>query len=515
MTAQALLVAPGHPRHATLEALLLAAGQTVRVCSPDDAPALAAEADLVVLALDRDGVASAALCGALPYRVTPVLVLVGDPGPADLLRLLSSGAAACLADSLTDDALAAHLAALEDWTSDRAMRLDLSVDLHADRRQRVQALLNWVSDADGDLASERVVDRLVEGDRRAALGRLTEAVAHDFNNLLTVIAGRARLVLDRYWGDDATRAQLTELLDAADAATGLSRKLLAVGRPWDMGSRDLDLDAFLAEVRDALAAAAPAGVTVILAPMPPDTRAIADPARLEQVLVSLGLNALDAVAEAGGQVELSVAPCDRAGSPGVAVSIRDTGAGMSPEVLGRAFEPFFSTRGRSGLGLATARQVVASLDGTLSVETGPGQGTTLRVELSCPAESTTDPTSARPDRGPCEVLVVEDEDGVRILVAAVLRRAGFRVHEASTAEEALAATVEVDLLITDLALTGLSGKVLAQRMRVAQPNLRVLYTSGHTGAAVTGSGVDLSGPEFLQKPFTPDILVDRVRRVLR
>jgi len=282
-----------------------------------------------------------------------------------------------------------------------------------------------------------------------------------------------------------------------------------------MGRRDLDLDVFLEEVRDALAAAAPAGVTVTLAPVPPDTRVVAGPARLEQVLISLGLNALDAVAEAGGEVQLSAAPCVREGSPGIVLSIRDTGAGMSDQVLAQAFDPFFSTRGRSGLGLATARQVVASLDGTLSIETGPGDGTTVRVALPCPEESVEDPTSVRPDRGPCEVLVVEDEDGVRTLVGAVLRRAGFRVREASTAEEALTSADPVDLLITDLTLEGLSGNVLAQRMRADHPGLRVLYISGHTGAAVTGAGVDVEGPEFLQKPFTPDILVDRVRRVLR
>ncbi len=515
MTAQALLIAPGHPRKAELAAHLASAGLEVQSCGPSQAAGRAAQAKLVVVALDPDGVASAALCGALPCQETPVLVLVGDPGPADLLRLLSCGAAACVTDTLSAETLAGHLAALEGWTPDRPMRLDLAVDLHADRRERVQSLLAWVSDSDGGLASQRFVDRLVEGDRRAALGRLSEAVSHDFNNLLTVIAGRARLVLDRYWGDDATRAQLTELLDAADAATNLSRKLLAVGRPWDMGQRELALDSYLGEVRDVLAQAAPAGVTVILAPVPAGLRVVADPSRLEQVLLNLGLNAIDAVSEDGGEVRVQAEPCRLPAGAGVALSIRDDGAGMTPDVMARALEPFFSTRGRNGLGLATADQLVTSLEGTLSLESQPGQGTLVCVQLPGSDECVDDPASEAPAHGSARVLVVEDEEGVRTLVAAVLRRAGYRVAEACTAEQALDEAQDVELLITDLTLGGLSGKALAERMGTTNPGLRVLYISGHTAAAVSGAGVDLEAVEFLQKPFTPDLLVDRVRRVLR
>ncbi len=513
MTAQALLVAPGHPRSGALRELLQECGYTVRTGDVAAAAAAAEALDLVVLALDPDGVASAALCAQLPCRQVPVAIVVGDPGPADLLRLLSSGAAACVSERLSDKELRTHLNALSDWRVADPMRLDVAVDLHADRRERVQELLDWVADGDGDLASARFVDRLVEGDRRAALGRVTEAVAHDFNNLLTVITGRARLVLDRYWGDDATRAQLTEVLAAAEAATALSRKLLAIGRPWDMGRRCLELDIFLEELRDVLAEAAPDGARVALAELPPDCRVDTDPSKLEQVVLSLGLNALDAVSE-GGTVTLGASLCTLRGTSAVAISVADDGPGMDPEVLARACEPFFSTRGRTGLGLATARQVTASLEGELALQSRPGAGTTVHVRLPASAEAAEDPDSVRPATGRARVLVVEDEESVRSLIAAVLDRAGFLVRSAATAEEALALEGEVDLLVTDLTLAGLSGSALAARLRQSHPGLRVLTISGHTGAAVTGSGVDVEAREFLQKPFTPDILLERVQRLL-
>lgn len=514
MTSPALLVAPAHPAAGVLRDLLAATDRPVVVCADADAALAVPDPGLIVLALDRDGDASAALCARLPWAQVPVVVLVTDPGPGDLLRVLASGAAACLSDALPPDTLAGHLAALAGWTADAPMRIDVTVALHADRRRRVQELHRWVSDADGGLASERVVNRLVESDRRASLGRLSGAVAHEFNNLLTIIAGRARLVRDRYWGDDATKAQLDELLTAADAATGLSRKLGGVGRPESMGPRTVVLASFLADVRDALAGAARPGTSVVLIPVPADARAWLDPARVEQVLISLGLNALDAVGTEGGQVTLAV-QLPKDGGP-LGFSVQDDGSGMTDAVLAKAFDPFFSTSGQSGLGLATVGQVVTALGGAVSVDTIPGQGTCITIALPTAEEDQPAAASEAPSSGgPIRVMVVEDEAGVRSLVATVLERAGFAVLACEGAEQALASAGKLDLLITDLSLEGMGGAELARRLQAVQPSLRVLFISGHTGAVVSDEGVDLEAPEFLQKPFTPDLLIARARRLLQ
>ena len=267
----------------------------------------------------------------------------------------------------------------------------------------------------------------------------------------------------------------------------------------------------------------------------PLRRVHADPGQIEQIIMNLAVNARDAM-PIGGALTIETANLDldldfvnrhrgSAIGPHVMIAVSDTGSGMSGETLQHLFEPFFTTKpiGRgTGLGLSTVYGIVKQSRGAISVYSEVGQGSTFKLYLpaiSTGCEQRTDaPTAPRPATGTETILVVEDGDDVRRFIAQTLNRHGYRVHEAATEADALTyardANRPVDLLLTDVVLTGLSGREIARRLAADRPSLRVIYMPGYTDDAIVHRGVLEPGRALLQKPFSARQLLTKIREVL-
>jgi CheY-like chemotaxis protein len=326
---------------------------------------------------------------------------------------------------------------------------------------------------------------------------------------------------------------VNEIRTAADRAAALTRQLLAFSRQQSLALRVVDLNAVVAKAEARLRSALRSGVDLEVA-YGPGGRINADAAQVEQVVLNLAFNAEEAMPHGGrltiktAQAELSEQQSQQLGvSPGqyVSVSVRDTGTGMDTETRAHLFEPFFTTKPRegAGLGLAVSYGIVAQSGGHITVESAPGQGTTLTVLLPRLAE-----TAASPAASPAKihvlprraetVLLVEDDEGVRKLVKRVLLSRGYAVLEARDGGEGLALSESqqgpIHLLITDVVMPRMGGFELAQRVASIHPETRVLYISGYTDDTVFRTGVQESEVPFLQKPFTPEVLAKRVRELL-
>jgi CheY-like chemotaxis protein len=260
----------------------------------------------------------------------------------------------------------------------------------------------------------------------------------------------------------------------------------------------------------------------------------ADPHQMEQVLLNVTLNARDAMPQGGSLlISTSNIPIDAeaADTPGLApgayvrIAVQDSGIGMSEESLGRIFEPFYTTKAvgkGSGLGLSTVYGIVKQSGGHLYVQSAPDDGTTMQIYLPRTTDPLDPPLAPSTDRvEPADqsgvVLVVEDEATVRTLLSRVLARKGYDVMEAATGEEALAilnSDLHVDLLLTDTVMPGISGVELAERARIIRPSLAVLHMSGYTEDEVFRRGLSRRGEDFLQKPFSPAVLLSNVADAL-
>ncbi|HYH65631.1 MAG TPA: PAS domain-containing protein, partial [Urbifossiella sp.] len=386
----------------------------------------------------------------------------------------------------------------------------------------------------------RLEEQLRQAQKMEAVGRLAGGVAHDFNNLLTVINGFGDMALDALPLGDPARHMVEEMRSAGTRAADLTRQLLAYGRKQLLRHEILDLGGLAAENGRMLRLLVGADVELVLDPRP--AWVAADPGQLVQVLMNLSVNARDAM-PLGGRLAVrtrAVSLAAGAAQDGVAVGagayalleVADTGTGMSADVRGHLFEPFFTTKGQgkgTGLGLATVYGIVKQSGGHVEVETGSGRGTTFRVYLpAAPGPPTTDrPTpapavwseAARATPGGREtVLLVEDDDGVRVLTMRTLQRAGYTVVDASTGERALqtvaAYDLPVDLLVTDVVMPGMGGRALADRLTALRPGARVLFMSGYMDDAVLRHGVEQDRVNFIPKPFSPADLTRKVKEVL-
>ncbi len=388
--------------------------------------------------------------------------------------------------------------------------------------------------------TEEALRRSEESLRRAqkmeAVGRLAGGIAHDFNNMLLVILGNAAAVLEGLGEDDPLRHDVIEIREAARHAADVTRQLLAFGRGQVLQPRVIDLNQTVRAVRRMLRHSVPEDVDLVLELDPALGRVRADPAQVEQVIVNLVLNACDAMPK-GGRLTLrtrngpsaasssGAAPTDD-GAPYVELAAVDTGVGMDEEVLQHVFEPFFSTKevGRgTGLGLATVYGIVHQSAGSVLVESAKGRGTTFRVRLprvdgplEAPPPEPRPQTVARGERA--RILLVEDEPSVRRHLQRALEREGHRVRAVADAAHALALAErpgeEIDLLVTDVVMPGMSGPALAARLAAQRPGLRILYVSGYVEDVLAPRGALVSGAAFLEKPFTPEVLAAKVREVL-
>jgi two-component system, cell cycle sensor histidine kinase and response regulator CckA len=369
-----------------------------------------------------------------------------------------------------------------------------------------------------DVTDQRQLqEQLMHAQKLEAVGRLAGGIAHDFNNLLTAIGGYSQFLAAGFDADDPRREDALEIVRASDRAAALTSQLLAFSRRQVLLSEVLDLGEIVGGLQKLLSRLLGEG-TELSTSIEPDCLVRGDRGQLEQVITNLVLNARDAM-PSGGKVELAVRRLDGQ----VELCVSDTGVGMDAETLQHVFEPFFTTKdpGKgTGLGLATVYGIVTQTGGEVSVTSEPGEGSTFRVVLPLSLDDASVPVE-RDDRahersGTEGVLVAEDEDTIRRLVGEVLSRNGYAVFAAPNGEEALRLldehAEEIDMLLTDVVMPGMSGPDLARAAASRKPSLRVLFTSGYTNEP--DEAFDDPDVEFIGKPFSPQSLVAKVREVL-
>ncbi|MGZ6987360.1 MAG: CHASE domain-containing protein [Thermoanaerobaculia bacterium] len=380
----------------------------------------------------------------------------------------------------------------------------------------------------------RLEEQLVQSQKMEGIGRLAGGVAHDFNNLLTAILGYAEL-MEPQLEDEGLRSELREIRLAGERAAALTRQLLAFSRRQVMQPRTLDLNTIVSDVEKMLARLIGEDVTLVTRLDPALGSVEADPGQLEQVLMNLSVNARDAMPEGGtltfetanAVLDADFAAVHPGALPGayVVLTVTDSGTGMTDEVRGHAFEPFFTTKEKgkgTGLGLATAYGIVKQSGGYITVDSEAGHGSTFRIYLprvegTAVVSGRTTISSLLPV-GTETILLVEDEAGVRRLSLTVLETQGYVVLEAPSGDVALqvarSETGPIHLVVTDVVMPGMNGRELWDRLKVLRPDSRVLFMSGYTDDAIARHGVLEPGIAFLQKPFTPFSLAQKVREVL-
>jgi PAS domain S-box-containing protein len=383
-----------------------------------------------------------------------------------------------------------------------------------------------------DVSERRNLEsRLAEAEKMEAIGRLAGGVAHDFNNLLTVITGYAEILLAR----DGDAEEIAEIARAARQAAALTRQLLAFSRRQVLHPRVLDLNEIVAGMETMLQRIIGDDVSVGIGLAPDLAPVEADRAQIERVILNLAANARDAMPD-GGALTIETANVDvdeqqvsshggeGSAGPHVLLAVSDTGHGMDEEVAKHLFEPFFTTKAAgtgTGLGLATVFGVVKQSGGGIYVYTEPGRGTTFKIYLpaaAAPAAAAEAAAEPEPQRGTETVMVVEDDEGVRDLVRVMLEANGYEVLTVEDADEAARVCSEraggVDLLLTDVMMPDVNGRVLAERLGALSPSMRILFMSGYSDEAVHRHGLLGDSAAFLEKPFTERTLAAKVREVL-
>ena len=378
--------------------------------------------------------------------------------------------------------------------------------------------------------------QLRQAQKMEALGRLAGGVAHDFNNLLTVILGYCDFAIA---SPEAMHGPLIEYLTqiraAGSRAATLTKQLLVLSRRQVLQPTVIDLNDLVLDVEKMLRRLIGEDIRLASNLDPNLGRIHADPGQIEQVVMNLAINARDAMPE-GGNLTIDTANVylDELYSakhpevqPGhyVLLAVSDTGTGMDDQTRARVFEPFFTTKERgkgTGLGLSIVFGIVKQSGGHIWVYSEPGAGTTFKVYLPLteqPFEPAQTPLrAAQTLRGSETVLVVEDEEGVRAMVTRILRMNGYSVLEAPDGAKAIQDYSrdprQIDLAITDMVMPNSSGRELARRLTLTHPAMRILFMSGYTDTAVTQRGILEPGAAFIQKPFTAQDLLRKVREVL-
>jgi len=383
---------------------------------------------------------------------------------------------------------------------------------------------------------KRLEDQYRQAQKMEAVGRLAGGIAHDFNNLLTVILGCSDLALSAMSADAPFRDHLQQIKLAGDRGTSLIRQLLAFSRKQNLEPRLLYLNEVICDIEGMLRRLISEDIDFSTVLDPSLGMVKADASQLEQVILNLVVNARDAMPQ-GGQIIIEthnvvldddfvrVRP-EVVPGPYVLMLARDTGCGMTPEVMAHMFEPFYTTKegGKgTGLGLATVYGIVKQSNGHIHAESQPGRGTTFYVYLPrvlsteiCPSQF------ASPlvfPGGKETILLVEDEEAVRRLNRLVLESKGYQVLEAADGEAATRICAEytgsIHLVITDVIMPKMSCRELTDQIAALKPAARILYVSGYSSDVITAQGIDAPENSLLQKPFQPVSLLKKVREMLK
>jgi signal transduction histidine kinase/ActR/RegA family two-component response regulator len=375
-------------------------------------------------------------------------------------------------------------------------------------------------------------EQLRHSQKLEAIGRLAGGIAHDFNNLLTAIIGYSELLKTRLAADPPSLEFIQIIHQAGAKAADLTKQLLAFSRKQLLMPRVLDLNVLVRDMEKLLQRVIGEHIRFRIETRAQDARVHADPLQLEQVILNLGVNARDAMPGGG---TLTVATENRAvidaqhdgpvpSSGYVALIVSDTGSGMDGATRERIFEPFFTTKGPgkgTGLGLSTVYGIVKQSGGGITVESEPGRGSCFSIFLpreTAPIdEIAPQPPLIAPSNAET-ILVVEDEEVVRLLVCAVLQEAGYIVLCAGMPSEALKTAQNhpgtIDLLVTDVVMPEMHGPALARLITATRPGLKVLFVSGYSENDISDQGVIDPNLDVLQKPFTHQSLVRKIREIL-
>ncbi len=398
------------------------------------------------------------------------------------------------------------------------------------------AVRRAMHEVEGRAERRRLEAQFIEAQKMEVVGQLAGGVAHDFNNILAVIMGCGDLIASKLSADSPLRKFTEEIQHTSERAAGLTRQLLVFSRKQTVQPVVLDLNNAVKDLDKMLRRLIDENIELTVVPGNQIGRVKADSGYVGQVLMNLVVNARDAMPNGG---RLSIATNNvtldenyththRGVIPGdyVMLSVSDTGTGMTDEVKAHLFEAFFTTKPKgkgTGLGLATCQTIVEQSGGHIGVYSEVGKGTTFKIyfrRVEQPLSAAVTPIQTGPlPRGTETLLVVEDEPSVRHLARGVLEAQGYEVLSASNGQDALHVAREhkgspIRLVITDVIMPLMGGKVMAEWLKTTYPDLKILFTSGYTDDAIAQHGVLEPGVAFLPKPYTPGILARRVRSML-
>ena len=387
-----------------------------------------------------------------------------------------------------------------------------------------------------DVTEKRVLERQLRmAQKMEAIGRLSGGIAHDFNNLLGVIIGYSRVLKRALGAGNALCEHALEIEKAGERAASLTKQLLAFSRQQVLTPAILDLNTLASDMQGMLPRLLGEDIQVSLELDPELGSVKADQSQIEQIIMNLAVNARDAM-PMGGKLKIQTTNVEldqtytrnHSGSKigdYVLLAVTDTGTGMDAATLTHIFEPFFTTKERgqgTGLGLATVYGIVKQSDGYIWVDSVPGKGASFQIYLprhaGQPAVEEQKFDLGEKLGGSESILLVEDAEPLRKLAQTFLEASGFRVLSAGSGEEALEVAAgcgrSLDLLLTDVVMPGMNGRVLAEQLSPRQPGIKVLYMSGYTDSFIAGHGVLEPGTHLLHKPFTEEVLIRKVRDVL-
>lgn len=450
-------------------------------------------------------------------RISDAGALLADVGDIDIAAGPVLTSRVTIGDRVWDIQLASRHQSVRRWPSAIVLTVGLLVIFALTWLVRL-ALLRREQDAAARVVQQQMAERLRAAERLESLGRMAGGVAHDFNNLLTVIRGHADLLTDELEAlpDGAALDALADvqaIRAASDRGARLTGQLLAFARREPSAPSAVDVAAYLQELLPMLRNLATEAIGVSLEVPSTPLWASTTPGVIDRVMLNLVANARDAMPDGHGHVWVSAGESE-GGS--VVIEVRDDGGGMPPEVVARAFEPFYTTRqGGTGLGLSTVYGLVTQRGGAIELASEPGRGTTFRIRLPGAEEvAPSAPVAQAPSQEPgatTRVILVEDEDAVRLTLLRALRHAGFVVTAYASGAEALAADPDGDVLVTDFVMPGMDGAAVARALQSRRPGLRVVIVSGYSESPDAIDGLLVEGGRFLAKPFEVSELIEIIR----